>query len=100
MINWRETKLAQAGLFSCFASFCGIAGFLIVVGDKWLIKDYDALVWSLTFTGFLAVFFMLFNYCVYAQGVLHDEVKRCAEAKARLEGSLLKRRRSSRSKRS
>ena len=100
MVAWRETGLAKAGLFTHFASFCSIAGFLVFIYEKLGFKDNDALIWALTFTGFLTVFFMLFNYCVYAQGVLHDEVKRCAAAKSKLEDSLLKKRRSTRGKRS
>lgn len=95
-----ETNKSTTGLFTIFASFSSIAGFLALCYDKFGFDSDAALVWALTVTGFLCIFFMLFNYCIYSQRVLHDEVRRCADAKSRLEDSLLKKRSSSKGKKS
>ncbi len=91
-------RVSKLGIFGLFSAFVGV-----VVGLDYIYKEYltngaeptDAIIWAFTAAfGFLMIFGLL-NYCVYAQGILQDEVDRVSKVKSQLENSILHNRKSS-----
>lgn len=81
-------------------TLCAIAVILGLVNDVVALpgilgfETYEK-VWGVTVTVFLLALYLLVSLCAYMNGIHHDEVVRCAEAKRLLEEALLGRTRQS-----
>lgn len=51
--------------------------------------------WALTVSLSFAILWITVTYCTYRQGILRDEITRCAEAKSALEREVLSKRQTS-----
>lgn len=96
--------LKRWGFVNVFAVF---SGFLTVITAlDYIYKEYlhsgsqpsDTMIWA--FSGALTFFclFGILSYCLYAQGILQDEIDRMSKTKATLEAKILNNRRSSSAK--
>lgn len=95
MLKWIKSRAEKNGLFMMFAAIVGTAAGLTYFYEVFSLDKHFPLLWAMTVTFFFGIFVLLLGYCVYAQGIERDEVRRCAEAKSKLEAAVLKRRKSS-----
>jgi hypothetical protein len=76
-----------------------VAFFTIIPGLDWLWDAYNVSkpekAWALSIATILLIIMMALNYCGYRHQILKDRVKKCAEAKKKLEKVILKKRMSS-----
>jgi hypothetical protein len=103
MASWTyfKERVTAASTFLGFSAFVSTAVGLDYVWGTYFQQDRGTapLVWGLTVTLGLFLFFGLLNYCWYAQSVLQSEIDRITDVKARLESQMLKKRLSSKKQR-
>jgi len=92
-----KTRVTAASTFFGFSAFVSMVVGLDYVWTTYFQQSHGTapLVWGLTVTLGIFLFFGLLNYCWYAQSVLQSEIERITSVKARLESQLLKKRLSS-----
>ena len=95
MLRWIGTKISATGLSSQLFGGIGFASSIITICQAIGADQDPTMRWAMTVAFFFSLFLMLINVCAYSQGVLRDEVNRCAKAKSKLEKSLLNKRKSS-----
>lgn len=91
-----KKKVTSLSALTILSTYIGV-----VVGLDYLYKTYwvgpttEPIVWAASITLGLYAFVGLLNYCLFVQLTMQDEIDRITAVKAKLEGKVLKKRRSS-----
>lgn len=99
--KYLKDRVTAASTFFGFSAFVSMAVGLDYVWGTYFQQDRGTapLVWGLTVTLTIFLFFGLLNYCWYAQSMLQSEIERITAVKARLETQVLRKRLSSKKRR-